>query len=283
MAFGPRLIEETDPARAWHDAPMNVIDLQGKHVLLTGGSRGLGLAMAGEFARAGASLTLVARGREALEKAAADVGGRALVADMADADTVNGLVAKAAALAGTPVDVLVLNAAIDASGEFADMSAEDLRQLWLVNAAATSELLRQAATDMAGRGGHVVVISSLSAQVAMPGLVAYAATKAAVSQLVMGARTHLARDGITTTLVELGQATTDLYAEAREHEPTARAFDRANRLGLLRDLSPDEIARAVVHAVQRRKPVVVLPKRARMQSVMARLPQMAADRILRLR
>src|SRR4051794_19200755 len=212
-------------------------DLTGRHVLLTGGSRGLGLAMATEFARAGASLTLVARGRDALEKAAADVGGRALVADMADAESIDALVQRAVDLAGAPVDVLVLNAAVDASGEFSEMSAADVRQLWLVNAVATNELIRQAQPLMAANGGgHIVVISSLSAQVAMPGLATYAATKAAVSQLVMGVRGQLRRDNIGTTLVELGQATTDLYAEARKHEATATAFDRANRYGLLRDL-----------------------------------------------
>jgi short-subunit dehydrogenase len=258
------------------------MELSGAHVLITGGSRGLGLAMAQEFAGAGASLTLVARGREPLEKAAAEVGGRSLVADMANPDDLDRLITRAAELAGTPVDILVLNAAIDASGEFSAMTAAEMRELWMVNAAATSELVRQAALDMRGRGGHIVVISSLSAQVAMPGLVTYAATKAAVSQLVMGVRRQLAKDGIRTTLVELGQATTDLYAQARNHEPTARAFDRANRMGMLRDLSPQEIATAVVGAVRRDKQVVVLPKRARASSFLAHAPQMVADRLFRL-
>jgi len=255
-------------------------DLNGRHVLLTGGSRGLGLAMAKEFATAGASLTLVARNREGLEKAAADVGGRALVADLAVESDVDGLVQRAQDQAGAPVDVLVLNAAIDASGLFAEMTAEELRRLWLVNAVATSELIRQARPLMATNGGgHIVVISSLSAQVAMPGLATYAATKAAVSQLVFGVRTELRRDGITTTVVEIGQATTDLYAEARKHEPTARAFDRANRMGLLRDLEPEEVARTVVAAVRRGKQHVVLPRRARFQTLLAHAPQMVATRL----
>ena len=255
-------------------------DLNGRHVLLTGGSRGLGLAMAQEFARAGASLTLVARGREALEKTAADVGGRALVANLAEQADVDGLVQRAEDLANAPVDVLVLNAAIDSSGAFADLSAAELRELWLVNVVATSELLRQARPLMAARGGgHIVAISSLSAQVAMPGLGAYAATKAAVSQLVLGLRPELKRDGISTTLVEIGQATTELYAAARMNEPTAKAFDRANRLGLLRDLSPDEIARAVVSAVRRGKQMVVLPRRAALQSVLSHAPQRIATRL----
>ncbi len=259
------------------------LDLNGRHVLLTGGSRGLGVAMAQEFARAGASLTLVARGREALEKVAADVGGRALPADLSNEADVDGLVERAAKLAGRPVDVLVLNAGIDSSGDFAALAKEDLRRLWLVNVIATTELIRQARPLLtANGGGHIVAVSSLSAQVAMPGLGAYAATKAAVSQFVMGVRRELRRSGITTTIVEIGQATTELYAQAREHEPTAKAFDRANRMGLLRDLRPEEVAREVVRAVQRRKPFVVLPKRARLQSLLSHAPQMIADKLLRL-
>jgi short-subunit dehydrogenase len=258
-------------------------ELKDRHVLLTGGSRGLGLAMAQEFAGAGASLTLVARNREALEKAAADVGARSIAANLADRTELDGLVQRAQDQAGQPVDVLVLNAAVDASGPFSDMTADDLRELWLVNTVATSELLRQARPLMAANGGgHVVAVSSLSAQVAMPGLAAYAATKAAISQLIYGVRRELRRDGITTTLVEIGQAITDLYAGARTHEPTAAAFDRANRLGLLRDLQPDEVARAVVSAVRAGRPTVVLPKRARFQSVMWHAPQVVADRLLRL-
>jgi short-subunit dehydrogenase len=278
------------PQEGGSDAPDTMppmtaeMDLDGRHVLITGGSRGLGLAMAHEFAGAGASLTLVARGRDALEKAAADVGGRALVADMADSADVDGLVQRSSDLAGAPVDVLVLNAGIDANGPFSEVSARDLRQLWLVNVVAPAELMRQARPLMAAHGGgRVVVISSLSAQVAMPGLAAYSATKAALSQFVMGVRGELRRDGINTTLVEIGQAITDMYAELRDYQPAAAAFDRANRLGLLRDLKPENVARAVVAGVRRGKQTVVLPKRARFQSAMAHTPQVVADRVLRLR
>lgn len=256
------------------------LDLSGRHVLVTGGSRGLGLAMAHEFAGAGASITLVARGRETLEKAAADLGGRAMVADLANPADVDGLVSRAGDRAGAPVEILVLNAALDHSGPFAALTAAGLRQLWDVNVVATAELIRQARPLMAEHGGgHIVAISSLSAQVAMPGLGAYAATKAAVSQLVVGIRPELKRYGIATTLVEIGQATTDLYAAARQHEPTAKAFDRANRLKLLRDLAPDEVARAVVDGVRRGKQLVVLPRRAMLQSLMSHTPQLIATRL----
>jgi short-subunit dehydrogenase len=256
------------------------MDLDGRHVLLTGGSRGLGLAMAQEFASAGASLTLVARGRDALEKAAADVGGRSIVADLTDPAQVEGLVDRAAELANQPVDVLVLNAGIDFSGPFAALSASDLQRLWQLNVVSTTELVRQGRIAMAARGhGHIVAISSLSAQAAMPGLATYAATKAAVSQFIIGVRAELRRDGIGTTLVEIGQAKTELYATARENPPTAKAFDRAVRLRLLRDLEADEVARAVVGAVRRNKQMVVLPRRSRFQSLLAHTPQLVASRL----
>jgi NAD(P)-dependent dehydrogenase (short-subunit alcohol dehydrogenase family) len=129
------------------------------------------------------------------------------------------------------------------------------------------------------RRGHIVGVSSLSAQVAMPGLAAYAASKAALSQLFVGLRRELGQDGIRTTLVEIGQATTDLYATARAHPPTAAAFDRGVRLGILRDLSPEEVATAVVTAVRRDKQMVVRPRRARLQSLMSHTPQLVADRL----
>jgi short-subunit dehydrogenase len=260
------------------------VELTRAHVLLTGGSRGIGLAMARKFAQAGASLTLVARGRDELEKAAADVGGRALACDLADPSQVDGLVARAEQLAGAPVDVLVLNAGVDVSGPFAALSAEDLQRLWQLNVASVAELIRQARPSMAARGaGRIVVISSLSAQVAMPGLASYAASKAAVSQLVMGLRAELRRDGIEMTVVEPNQVRTGLYEQLREYAPAAQAFDRATRLGLLRDLTPEQVAKAVVRGVQKDKKLVVVPARARLQSVLSKTPQLVADRLLRLR
>src|SRR4051812_32443787 len=101
---------------------MVAVKLSGSHVLLTGGSRGVGLAMAHAFANAGSRLTLVARQPEPLEKAAADVGGRALAVDLGDPGQVDGLVARAEHLAGAAVDVVVINAGIDVSGRFENLS-----------------------------------------------------------------------------------------------------------------------------------------------------------------
>jgi short-subunit dehydrogenase len=264
------------------------MELQGAHVLLTGGSRGIGLALAQELAAAGADLTLVARGRDELNKAAADVGGRALPCDLGDPAAVDGLVERAEQLAGRPVDVVVLNAGTDAGGTFAERTADELQQLWQLNVASVAELIRQAQIAMtprgsSGRRSHLVVISSLSAQVAMPGMEAYAASKAAVSQLVTGLRRDLRRDGIGTTLVELNQVRTGLYAGIRQHPPAAKAFDRAVRLRVLRDLTTDEVAKATVDAIRRDKQLLVLPKRARFQSLLSKTPQLVAERLLGMR
>lgn len=251
------------------------------HVLVTGASRGIGQSLALELASRGARLTLVARGREALEKVAADTDAVPLPADLGDPSHLAGLVARAEREAGAPVDVVVSNAGVGSGGRFEEMSPEELRSLWDVNVAAGAELARQALPGMLSRRrGRLVFVSSLSASVALPGLAAYSASKAAVSQLADGLRAELAGTGVGTTLVELGPVVTDMYDAAHAHAPTAAAFDRARRLGLLKDLDPAGVASSVVNAIERDRDSVVLPRRGRLQFGFSRASQRLSERLL---
>jgi short-subunit dehydrogenase len=163
------------------------------------------------------------------------------------------------------------------SGPFRDTSTDNLRRLIEVNVVAPAELTRQALDGMLERRfGRIVFMSSLSAEVALPGLVAYSATKAAISQLADGLRDELAGSGIGITLVEIGGAVTEMYETARSYKPTADGFDRAYKLGMLRELGADEVARAIAKAIERDRPSVVLPRRGRTQYAMARAPQAIA-------
>lgn len=249
------------------------MDLSGRHVLVTGGSRGIGAALGRAFAAAGARVTLVARGADELRRTADRIGANPLVGDVRDAD---GLLARADELA--PVDVLVHNAGLDRTGEFADLSAEDLRDLYAVNALAPAELSRQALPSMTRRGaGRLVFVSSLSAQVSLPGLTAYSAAKAAVSQLAEGLRAELRGSGVGVTLVELGPVRTGMYEAVQEHPPAARAFGRLLTMRAMRVVDPDEVGRAVVDACRADRDSVVLPRRGRAQVALARLPQRLAN------
>ncbi|HWC36676.1 MAG TPA: SDR family oxidoreductase [Mycobacteriales bacterium] len=252
------------------------MQLTDRHVVVTGGSRGMGAAFGAAFADAGAHVTLVARGEEQLSAVAERLGVGYLAADVTTAadlgDRLEGI---------APVDILVNNAGLGTPGELESFAPADLARLYAVNALAPAELARQALPAMRSRGsGRLVFISSLSAQVALPGLTAYSATKAAVSQLAEGLRRDLLGTGIGVTNVELGPVDTGLYDEATSYEPCREAFDHMLQIRLLRKLSPDEVATAVVQACQRDRDRVVLPRRAMSQVIASHLPQWIANRML---
>jgi short-subunit dehydrogenase len=252
------------------------VDLTGRHVVVTGGSRGMGAAFGREFATAGARVTLLARGSADLERVAAQLRVGHLAADVANAD---GVAERLEAIA--PVDVLINNAGLGTSGDLTDFSAPQLRQLYEVNALAPAELARQLLPGMRARArGRLVFVSSLSAQVALPGLTAYSATKAAVSQLAEGLRRDLRGTGVGVTNVELGPVDTGLYDEATSYEPCRDAFDRMLRIRMLRKLTVDEVADAVVRACGNDRDRVVLPRRAAAQVMASHMPQWIANRML---
>lgn len=254
------------------------MDLQDRHVVVTGGSRGIGLAIGTAFASAGARVTLVARSESELEEAAKRTGASYAVADLLDGSVREGLVERLRAIA--PVDILVNNAGLGTPGELEQMTADGLRDLFTLNALVPAELARLMLPDMRRQGrGRLVFLSSLSAQVALPGLTAYSATKAAVSQLAEGLRRDLEGSGVGVTTAELGPVDTGLYGDATSYQPCADAFNRMIRIGMLTMLSADEVADALVKACRHDRSRVVLPRRAVGQVVASHLPQWVANRL----
>jgi short-subunit dehydrogenase len=249
------------------------MDLAGKHVVITGGSRGIGAAMAGAFAAADARVSLVARDERLLRQVAERVGAAWLVADVTDP---GGLIERAQRTA--PIDILINNAGLDHTGAFTELSAQRLGELYAVNALAPAELSRQVLPTMLSRGsGQIVFISSLSATVSLPGLTAYSASKAAVSQLVPGLRAELRGSGVQIILAEIGPVVTGMYDAVRSHPTAARALDRLLATRTLRLLNESEVAAAIVDACRRQRRNIVLPRRARPQTGLTRLPQRVAN------
>jgi short-subunit dehydrogenase len=252
------------------------MQLRGRHVVITGGSRGLGAELGRAFTSAGAAVTLVARSEGELKQRATEMGADYLVADLREPAGVVDRIERS-----MPIDVLVNNAGIDAVGPFTGLTPEALRELYSVNAVAPAELTRQVLPGMLERGhGRVVFISSLSAQVALPGLTAYSATKAAVSQFAEGLRSELRGRPVGITTVEVGPIATEMYDAIAGYQPASKAFTRMIGLGFLRLLPPDRLAAAIVTACRRDRASVVLPRRARSQVLAARLPQRIADRFV---
>ena len=177
------------------------MELRGKRVLITGASRGIGESLAHAFAGAGASVALVARSEDTIQTLAAELGGTAHPADLANPTQVAALIPRVEDEAG-PIDVLVNNAALGTPGSFADVSGDELREVTEVNYLAPAELCRQVIPRMLDRGGgHIVNISSGAGSVVFPGLVIYSASKAALSHFTAGLRADFRGLPIRTTLV----------------------------------------------------------------------------------
>lgn len=156
--------------------------LQGRCVLLTGASRGLGVHVARALAKAGANLVLVARSMEGLnavqkEVEALGAQARCVQADLLQLDGLPNVVKEAEAAFGG-VDVLVNNAALEVVGDFATLPLEKIDALLTVNLSAPIHLTRLLLPKMIQRGrGHILNVSSLAGQAGMPYWDVYSTTK----------------------------------------------------------------------------------------------------------
>jgi short-subunit dehydrogenase len=256
------------------------MELRGKRVLITGASRGIGEALVHAFAEAGATVALVARTQDSIRALAAELGGTAHPADLSDPKQVATLISHVEDEAG-PVDILVNNAGIGSPAAFTDAPDEDLRQVTEVNYLAPAELCRQAIPRMLRRGGgHIVNISSIAGCSVFPGIVAYCASKAALSHFTAGLRADLRGLPIGTTLVELGPIPTDMLAQTEDYEPTAKSFRRFYRTRLIVDVPREKVADEVVEAVQKGRRHVRLPKRSALSSMLSEAPRRTTELLL---
>ncbi len=184
----------------------NAYDFRGKTVLITGGSRGLGLVLAREFAREGAYLAICARDEDELHRAADDLitrGARALTltCDVTDREQVERLVRTVSSHYGR-IDVLVNVAGVIAVGPMETMTLADYEEAMRVNywgplytTLAVLPQMRQR------REGRIVNISSIGGKIAVPHLLPYDASKFALTGLSEGMRSELAKDGVVVTTI----------------------------------------------------------------------------------
>jgi uncharacterized protein len=258
------------------------MELNGARVLLTGGSRGIGLAIAERLATAGAKQVLVARNGALLDEVAQRLGATALACDLADPKQVVGLVERAEQLLGGPLDLLINNAGLDEVGTLTDKSAEDVQRIHQVNLLTPIELCRQALLSMEPRRrGYLVNVSSTAACGAFPGMSLYASTKAGLSNFSRVLRLELKEVGVGLTDVAMGPVPTDMLAGIDQFEPARRSFARLRRLQLMPNISTDRIADAVIDAVRSEAKHVRLPRRSSVYPVLHELPQQMVNLVLR--
>jgi 3-oxoacyl-[acyl-carrier protein] reductase len=212
--------------------------LEGRTALVTGGSRGIGKAIAAELAGAGASVVVGYRsGAEEAEAVASEIGGRAVQADVAQPEDAQRLVEEAG-----DIDILVNNAGVTRDGLLARMSDEDWRVVLDTNLGGTFNTCRAAARGMMKRrGGAIVNISSVVGLHGNPGQTNYSASKAGIIGFTKALARELGSRGVRANVVAPGYVSTRLTNELPEELQQAMlANTPLGRLG-----EPEDIAGAV--------------------------------------
>lgn len=219
--------------------------LDGKVTLITGGSRGLGLATALTLARLGAATALVGRDEAALSTACRQVeaaGGRALglPTDVADAAGMREGVARVERELGG-LDVLVNNAAIGRYGPVDSFPLEDWRRLIETNLTGVFVATQTALPVIRRRGGgHVIAISSGAAKQGYPNMGAYCASKFGVQGFMAALAAEVADEPIKCTTVVAGGILTDFGVRTREER-----LRSGNKF-----LEPGDVADAIAYILQ---------------------------------
>jgi len=219
--------------------------LEGKIALITGGSRGIGAAIAKRLATDGAKVAITySKGADAAASLVKEIerdGGKAIAiqADAADAEAAKAAVEKTVATFGK-LDVLVNNAGTAIPKTFEETTLEEMDRVLDINVRGVF-IATQAALKHMKSGGRIIMIgSSLGERVLVPGLVPYSATKGAVKIFTQALSRELGSRGITVNNVQPGPIDTELNPATSEWAVPQKAVTALNRFGHV-----DEIAAMV--------------------------------------
>ena len=248
------------------------MDWQGRHVVITGGSSGIGEALAHAAAERGAHLTLLARGAGRLDAVVGAVAERAaeegaasatasgarrsptvevagISCDVSDRDAVTDALAMAAADRG-PVDVLVCSAGITLPGRFLEADDHTFRDMIDVDYYGTLWPIRAVAPSMVERRtGSIVGVASAAALVGVYGYSAYGAAKFAVRGLFESLRTELVPHGVHVGCVFPPDVDTPMLAE----ENLVKPAETKAIAGSIKPLAADQVAQAIIKGIDKQQ------------------------------
>jgi len=223
-------------------------DLTGKKAVVTGGGKGLGLAISAALVKAGAQVYITGRDEAALQQAARELGTSCSYAvfDLADLAAVPAFAATLEKDFGA-VDILVNNAGINLKKDFLELTDEDFDRIIKTNQYAVFSFTREIAKQMVPRKtGSIVMISSMASQYGIPKVVAYSASKSAVEGMTRAMAVELSPLGIRVNCIAPGFIATEMSAKAlnNDKERMNKVLSRTpmGKLG-----QPSDIGNAVVY------------------------------------
>jgi NAD(P)-dependent dehydrogenase (short-subunit alcohol dehydrogenase family) len=260
-------------------------DLNNRVVLITGGSRGLGLLLAREFGRQSARIAICARDSEELARAKQDLAGYGIDAmtvtcDMTDVDQIESMIRDVRDRFGR-IDVLVNNAGIIQVGPIGAMTEADFEQAMKLHFWAPLRAISAVVPEMRARyDGRIVNIASIGGKVGVPHLLPYVASKYALVGLSEGMRAELARYGIYVTTVCPGLMRTGSQENAEfkgQNQAEYAAFSLTSAMPGA-SMDAELAAKQIVAACRRGDPEIILSLPAQILAAMHGLfPGLTAD------
>ena len=244
--------------------------LREKVVLITGGSRGLGLVLARHICARGGNVALIARDAEELARAKSDLATRrstvmTIQCDLLDSEQIQAAVRRVIDRFGK-IDILINNAGIIEVGPLEHLMREDFERAIRLHFWAPFELISQIVPEMRiWGGGRIVNISSIGGKVAVPHMASYSASKFALTGFSDAIRAELARDNIHVTTVAPGLMRTGSHVNAKfkgRHDDEFAWFAASAGAPLI-SMNVDRAARKILAACRRGQPSLTLTFAAR--------------------
>ncbi|PYJ12081.1 MAG: ketoacyl reductase [Verrucomicrobia bacterium] len=244
--------------------------LRDKVVVITGGSRGLGLVLARYVCARGGNVALIARDPEELARAKADLAPHSSVVltiecDLLDSEQIRSAVRRIIDRFGK-IDILINNAGIIEVGPLEHLRPEDFDRAMRLHFWAPFELISQIVPEMRlWGGGRIVNISSIGGKIAVPHMASYSASKFALTGLSDAVRAELARDNIHVTTVAPGMMRTGSHVNAKfkgKHDNEFAWFAASAGAPLL-SMNANRAARKILAACRRGQPSLTLTFAAR--------------------
>ncbi|MCZ2146639.1 MAG: SDR family NAD(P)-dependent oxidoreductase [Bryobacterales bacterium] len=230
------------------------MDIQGKVVLITGASEGIGAACAARFRERGASLALMARNRTNLERVAAGKG--LVIAGDVTADDDRRMAVDATLDRYGRIDILINSAGAGLYAPAWQAPMDAVRRMYDLNFFGALGMIQRAVPPMQRQGGGCIVnVSSIAGKVTLPWLTLYSASKYALGSLTDGLRMELRRDGIHAMTVCPGYVPTKF----QDHMLVGRAPANVRDSSLFR-IRPEECAAAIARGVEKNARTVVAPR-----------------------
>jgi gluconate 5-dehydrogenase len=217
---------------------LNPFSLEGKTALITGASRGIGLAIARAMHAAGANVILAARSKDKLATLAEEMNGRYVEVDMMSTESIANAVEQAG-----DVDILVNVAGTNIRKRFEDYTPEQYHTIVQTNLHSLAEITRLVGKRMIarGKGGKIVNIGSLTTFTGIPYIAVYAMTKGAVGQLTKALAAEWAQFDIQVNCIAPGFILTDLNRamwQSEEMNNWRKAIQANDRMGTPEDIAP---------------------------------------------